>query len=164
MRNFESATHVLTPLRPGQSDLRNRWADALEHTGSKLEALLSHGLQSDPGNRFSLVEAALSPLRNVQRHRDDENRSNEFQLGNGLCEHATQNCRCRMHLIVFQQVYQLAEFTVIRAVSHCSLIRRASPPAQITCVRFFPGIDLRQQFSANRASRALDWRHGLNAI
>src|SRR5450755_1181776 len=84
-------------------------------------------------DQLRLVEAALAQLPRVQWHGDNHHRvlgPNRSQSTDRFRQHAAQHDGGRSHLLVFQQVDQLAQATVVTAVSYGSDERRRQPSAQ----------------------------------
>ena len=92
-------------------------------------------------NHLRLVESALRLLALVQgngnhldrprpRREDRPSGHRLFQLGNRLCQHAPQKCRRRTNLLNFEQMNQVAQFTVITSIGNRPLERRVHAPTK----------------------------------
>jgi hypothetical protein len=98
--------------------------------GRKLDVQLGTALaqcgQQTPRQKFGLVESAAAPFLPVQWHRDGQQISRK--LGNGqnlLREKRAQAFRQRLHAVVFQQVQQAPQLTLVDAVGDGDLkVRR----------------------------------------
>jgi hypothetical protein len=98
----ERSAHILLALMDGQPDLRFRFAFPFQNISAKNHFVPKHSVsnrapigrkqfQRCPGDQLRVVEAALPPLRTMQRHRDNQHgsrfkagRSAESAGGNGL--------------------------------------------------------------------------------
>ena len=165
----ESATQILAPLMPGQSDLRPGLALANQHTGAKLEPIRAGQLlERDARDQVRLVEAALGLLARMQRNRDDLNGAlwqRSLEGGDGVPHHAPEHRRGGTNLLILEQVDQVAQAAVVASVSHCPLERRMQALAESAESAGAFGERRREQcFSADAAERSLERTERAQAV
>jgi hypothetical protein len=96
----------------------------LQNVCAQLEALVGHGFEGSVTYQFSLIKPALAALGHMQGNGYNQNAIRKLQLGNRGREHSAKNRSRWMHLVILQQVDQLTQFGIVRAISDRLLIWR----------------------------------------
>lgn len=128
------APKIFTALMPRESDLGLGFSPPLQHAGVQDQSTASssdfHSMLSD---QLGLVEAALTQLPRMQRHRDNRQRSRTgIHPADRFRQHPAEHDSGRSDLFVFQQVDQLAQAPVITAVGNRFSKGWSQPAAQAT--------------------------------
>ncbi len=119
------------------------------------------------GNQLRLVEAALAQFPWMQRNRYDYGvtlRPARFESTLSFRQHAAQGGGSRTHLLVFQEVDQLAQATVIASIRdrfderglRATAQTAAHLAARVIIQSIIQGIGSEHPLSTDRANAALD--------
>ena len=123
--------------------------------------LLNHGI----GDKFRLIKPALPQLGCVQRNRDNQRQMIHVeiwrQVGHRFGKHASKDRGRRAHMLVLEQVDQLAQAAIIGSISR-GLFKRRPLSETLSAERLLDPAE--QSLAAEQASSAGNRLNGIETF
>ena len=149
------ATNIGAPLVARKPGLRSSFTYSRQRSCIQLDACGCPAAHKSFSYLFCLIEPAFTPLAFKQRDRHYQECWRQLSPGQSLVEQAAKQGRYRPYALIFQQVDQVPQNTIISAIGNRGLEWRRGAAARPTERTFF-SLDIlaNQLFATNTAYQA----------